>query len=408
MPEQTDNESPKKHSGAQRQKHDSVASSAPAKTGWQGNRQVRLLVLFFTIFLGAFALSAWMMPELRQRIPLLDHILPAPPPQAGRIATLESDVDTLKRTVASLSARADADAFDSAALRRQGEGISIQISDLEGRLNQLTGGKDLPPGRPLTGKSAATRLDLLAARLAQLEAAFQPLSRSVQAEAEAAKDRALMRNRAGELEKQITALNERISALETFATTDRQGSILGLTLAQLQSTIDSGRPYETPLGLLLDLVPDSSLKKDSPARDSINILQSHAPEGVATPDQLSQRFNRMSTAVLRAAAIPDDASWLGRAWGRLKGLIIIRKRGEVPGNTPAAIVARAEVRLSEDDINGALSELEALKGSAAEAAKPWVEAALARQDVDGAIEQLSSLLEEEAVKRSDTPKKGER
>jgi hypothetical protein len=369
-------------------------------------RRIWLLSSIAVIFVVGFGVSAWIIPSLRERIPILDHLLPAPPPQAGRIGTLESEVGSLKQSVASLTAREDAQAFDTAALRRQNEGLSIQIADLEGRLNQLTGGTvGTAGGHPIPGGGSGSRVDMLTNRIAQLEAAFIPLSHHAQSEAEAAKDRAAMHNRAAELEKEITTFNDRLAALEAFAATDRQGSILGLTLVQLRTTIDSGQPFETALGLLLDLVPDQSLKKDSPIRDNIKTLQSYAPEGVATTDQLTQRFDRMSVAVLRAAAIPEDASWLGRAWGRIKGLVVIRKRGEVPGNTASAILARAEVRLGEDDLDGALTELDALKGSAAEAAKPWRDSAEARQNVDAAIEQLSSQMEEEASRPAPTAPK---
>lgn len=347
------------------------------------------------VFVIAFGLSAWVTPELRSRIPFLDHVLPAPPEQAGRIETLESDVAELHREMATLTDQMKGQRFDIDALRRQDEGISAQIADL-GIGGGTPGVNTLNHGAP--AGAVGGRVDMLASRVAQLEAAFIPLSRRAQADAEAAKDRAALRTRAQELEKVIGGLNGRIAALEEFATTDRQGSVLGLTLAQLRRTLDNGQPFETELGLLLDLVPDSSLKPDSPARDSIKTLQDWAPEGVATKDQLRQRFDRMAVSVLRASKTADDAGWFGRSWGRVMGLIVIRKRGDVQGDDPAAILARAEVRLGEDDLDGALTELDALKGGAAEAAQAWKKAADARQNVNGAIEQLSASLAEEASK----------
>lgn len=357
-----------------------------------------IAALIAVVFIISFGLSAWVTPELRSRIPFLDHMLPAPPEQAGRIETLESDVAELRREIATLTDHMKGQRFDIDALRRQDEGISAQIADLGagGGMTGTPGVNSLNRGAP--NGAVGGRVDMLASRVAQLEAAFIPLSRRAQADAEAAKDRAALRTRAQELEKVIGGLNGRIAALEEFATTDRQGSVLGLTLAQLRRTLDNGQPFEIELGLLLDLVPDSSLKADSPARDSIKILQDLAPEGVATKDQLRQRFDRMAVSVLRASKTADDAGWFGRSWGRVKGLIVIRKRGDVQGDDPAAILARAEVRLGEDDLDGALTELDALKGGAAEAAQAWKKAAEARQNVNGAIEQLSATLAEEASK----------
>ena len=50
----------------------------------------------------------------------------------------------------------------------------------------------------------------------------------------------------------------------------------------------------------------------------------------------------------------------------------------VAGDSPSAVAARAEVKLSAGDLAGALAELDALQGAPAEAAADWRARARAR------------------------------
>ena len=80
---------------------------------------------------------------------------------------------------------------------------------------------------------------------------------------------------------------------------------------------------------------------------------------------------------------------MDRAWARLRSLVTVRPvGGDVAGDSPEAHLARAEARLDEGDLAGAVSELEALEGPAAEAAAPWLAGARARVAADQAIEAL--------------------
>ena len=59
---------------------------------------------------------------------------------------------------------------------------------------------------------------------------------------------------------------------------------------------------------------------------------------------------------------------------------------------PPAVVARAEARLNSDDIAGALNELSALTGAAADVAQGWIATARARVNADEVMGSLDDSL----------------
>jgi len=68
----------------------------------------------------------------------------------------------------------------------------------------------------------------------------------------------------------------------------------------------------------------------------------------------------------------------------------VRPVGEVAGDDAGARVARAEVRLSQNDLAAAVKELEGLSGPPADAAAPWLGDARARASVDHVVSALQA------------------
>jgi hypothetical protein len=80
---------------------------------------------------------------------------------------------------------------------------------------------------------------------------------------------------------------------------------------------------------------------------------------------------------------------LERAAGNLMRLVTIRPVGaDAEGDHAAARVARAEARLADGDLAGAVAELEGLEGAPAEAAAPWLEQARTRLAAENALQGL--------------------
>ena len=61
------------------------------------------------------------------------------------------------------------------------------------------------------------------------------------------------------------------------------------------------------------------------------------------------------------------------------------------GDTPDAIVARAELSLAKSDLNGAVEALGALEGRPAESVAGWVEDAKSRLGAETSLKRLQAL-----------------
>jgi hypothetical protein len=73
-------------------------------------------------------------------------------------------------------------------------------------------------------------------------------------------------------------------------------------------------------------------------------------------------------------------------------VISIRRTGaDVQGDSTDAVVARAEAKLDEDDLAGAITLLQGLSGAAADLASPWIHDAQHRAAVDAAESDLSRI-----------------
>lgn len=164
-----------------------------------------------------------------------------------------------------------------------------------------------------------------------------------------------------------------------------------LALLGFHTAIARGAPFTAELATL-----ERSLAGNPAALSSLAPLAPWSSRGVATVARLQSLLEARIPAILRAARPPVDDSgpWLkrnwARSWERLQALVVIRRVGEdVPGIAPDAIIARAEAILAKDDVAGAVTELAALEGAAAAAAKDWLAQARARLAADAALAAIT-------------------
>ncbi len=164
-----------------------------------------------------------------------------------------------------------------------------------------------------------------------------------------------------------------------------------LALLGFHNAIARGAPFAAELATL-----ERSFAGNQAALALLAPLVPWSGRGVATVAKLQSHLEAQIPVILRAARPPVDDSgpWLkrnwARSWERLQALVVIRRVGEdVPGVAPDAIIARAEAILAKDDIAGAVTELSALKGAAAAAAKDWLAQARARLAADAALAAIT-------------------
>ena len=91
-----------------------------------------------------------------------------------------------------------------------------------------------------------------------------------------------------------------------------------------------------------------------------------------------------------AGTAPRDGGFLDRLQANAEKLVRVRPIEDAPGDDPAAILARIEVRAAQADIDGALAELAKLPAAARAPAQAWIAKAQARGKAVEASRRLAA------------------
>jgi len=213
-------------------------------------------------------------------------------------------------------------------------------------------------------------------RLSALESRPASTSEAIPAPATPATD---LTPRLEATERQLDAIAERLKA-----NAPREGEAariaLVLAVAELGEVVRSGAPYVSQMQAVESLL--------GPARAVAQPLAATAETGVPTPASLQERFPAIARGVMTAAASGDGEGWLDHVRARLASAVVVRRTGDVAGDTPEALVARAEAKLRQNDAAGAAAEIGKLTGRPAEAAADWLSAARALTRAEATLAAL--------------------
>lgn len=159
--------------------------------------------------------------------------------------------------------------------------------------------------------------------------------------------------RLGATDGAITDLTGKVAAAQTAISTQNQtfgGADIGpavrlpLVVSGLENAIGNGRPFVAELEGLRALLPDLAVP---------GAIDAAAAEGLPRPDAVVARFTAEVPNVLagRAAVSTGDMGEDALEW--MKGLLALRPVGEIPGDTPEAIVSRLEAAVERHDFKAA-------------------------------------------------------
>jgi hypothetical protein len=148
-----------------------------------------------------------------------------------------------------------------------------------------------------------------------------------------------------------------------------------IALSALERAMNVGAPFVRELDLLAGIAPDAP---------AIRALRRHAEGGVPTLSALQESFGAAARAGLAAAGVERH----GAIAARLMGLISVRPAEPEAGDSPAAVISRAEEAVHQNDIARALDELVALPAPARAAMREWLELAQARAEAETAAAAL--------------------
>lgn len=159
------------------------------------------------------------------------------------------------------------------------------------------------------------------------------------------------------LEEKIKLLEEEQNKAEEKA--DARLAAL-VAFSQLKEALTSGKPYKEPLDQLRKIIGNNQK-----AIELLSTFEADPESGITTPAQLKIKF----APLIKQALADKDESALLRI---LHKFITIRKVGEQTGSDDEAILARAEIKLANDDFKATLGLIEQLSPAAREVFNGWV------------------------------------
>ena len=181
------------------------------------------------------------------------------------------------------------------------------------------------------------------------------------------------------VESHDTATAGRLDALEADRGRLATASASALAASALMQAAQGSRPFAPEVKAVADLAPSLDLRA----------LQADAERGAPSRAALAASFPDYAARAASAARTPGEgAGVLARVGHALSRVVALRRVGEVPGNGPDAILARAERQIDDGDIVGALATLEALPADARDALGPWRDRAERRAKIDREVARI--------------------
>lgn len=288
--------------------------------------------------------------------------------RAALPADTSADVAGLGERVATLEAAVSQGGGQDPETRAALESLNAQMARQTDRLEALE--QELSQLRNLAGSPSpelSSRLSTEAERLDQLLTAQQDLAA-----------------RLAETEEALAA-----AAAARDAAPGSRETLMLLAMLQLRDALQGSGPYDQPLTMLQNLAGD-----DPALAEVVAPLERRATAGLPSLRDLQAGFPEVARRIAAIEVGQEGEGWSAGVLRRMAEAVNLRPVGLVEGDAATAVAARAEVKLNDGDLAGALGELDALQGAAAEAAASWRADAEARLAAQRAVSRLGALVSE--------------
>lgn len=308
---------------------------------------------------------------------------------AARMDGVEDTIDAMEATAQAGETEADnasaeAAAAASEAAEAQRAALEQRIADLSDALNTLQENTQKERER-LAALETALQEDTSALKentaqgLDKLEEQIKGLEQLVRVQNRS--------DRLTSLEEQQRKLAVDLAALEVAANSGMsKDALFLLAVGQLRTAMDAGRAFAQELESVVVMLPEAD-----PLRERLNTVRPDAAKGVPSLLQLRERFPGVARSVVQVAAVPEDGTLVDQAMGRMEELVTIRRVGPgVTGSSPEALVGRAEARLAEGDLAGAVELVSQLQGQAGKMAEDWLNKARATLEAQALAADLTN------------------
>ena len=390
-------EGPDRRAGVDRRSYQERQAGRIAAEKWRFLNRSVVMGAFFTIA-GLYAISLTLQPELNEMSQ-----------KSGNVEAMQAQVDDLNKRIIDL--------------QRQQQG---EILGLENKMEQK---------QASFGQSIYNRLGEIEATKAKAAAATEQVTSVAGAAAGAVGDAAIAAANTTQIGRDLTAFLQvlgnlshvgkakggqdsitrsfaRIREILAVAPTDSAGlnaavqkamkgdkdlqlllgnievrdlgaAALLLALNEFRGNINTNRSFEQDL-----LIMQKYLGDDPKMKAALKRLTPYAKGGVLNRKQLQNEFSGLASDIVMAKLQGQDLSVKQEMLKRLSKLVKVRKIDDIEGTSVDATVARAQLKLNEGDVKGAMRELQTLEGEPAKTAAPFMEAAAGNVMAGDATEQL--------------------
>jgi len=182
--------------------------------------------------------------------------------------------------------------------------------------------------------------------------------------------------------EQLASLEGRVGRLEAGEARSLDAAAAALAAASLSEAAAGPRPFINDLAAVERLMPGSP---------HVQALAPLAAIGAPTRSTLASELADIGARVSIAARTPaKDAGFMAQLGYAVSRVVSIR-RVDAVGAGPDAVLARAQRRAADGDLEGALSMLGALPAAARDELGDWRERAQRRIDIDDHIAALRAL-----------------
>jgi hypothetical protein len=182
--------------------------------------------------------------------------------------------------------------------------------------------------------------------------------------------------------EQLATLENRVGRLEVGEARDLNAAAAALAAASLSQAAAGPRPFVDDLAAVERLMPGSP---------HVLALAPLASVGAPTRADLAAELADISARVSIAARTPaKHASFMAQLRYAVSRVVSIR-RVDAVGPGPDAVLARAQRRAADGDLEGALGMIDTLPGSARDELGDWRQRAQRRVDIDNHIAALRAL-----------------
>jgi len=178
----------------------------------------------------------------------------------------------------------------------------------------------------------------------------------------------------------VAKLSARMAILETRQAHAAQAAAAVLASAAVAEASQGSGSFADEL---------ATLRASSPPSPELETLARLAAAGAPSRAALASSFPGYAARAASAARAPGEKAGLGdRIAYALTKIVSLRRVGDVAGDGPDALLARAERLVDDGDLDRAFRQLDRLPPAAREAMAPWRARAERRAEIDRAAQAL--------------------